>query len=49
MTYNDMSEEVKIVLDFYTGRLFVEFSDGSWKPIMADKNGGVYVEVDDGT
>lgn len=37
-----MGEEVKIIV--YDGRLFVEYEDGSRLPIMADKNGNVYVE-----
>ena len=40
-------EEVKIVVG-YGGRLFVEYEDGSRLPIMTDKNGNVFVEVDDG-
>lgn len=37
-----MEEQVKIIV--FDGRLFVEFEDGSRLPIMADKNGNVYVE-----
>ncbi len=39
-------EEVKIVKSSL-GWLFVEFPDGSWKPLMVDKRTG-QVYVDDG-
>lgn len=37
-------EEVKIVVSPYSGRLFVEFDDGSMLPVQTDKSGGVYID-----
>lgn len=37
-------EEVKIVVSPYSGRLFVEFDDGSMLPLKMGKLGEVYID-----
>ena len=43
----DNEDQIKLVVDSLTGRVFAKFYDGSWLPVKADKNGIVYVELEE--